>query len=121
MLPLLGLSLLLAGCGLGNNPVAIYQKIGDRYLIEVSGRRAGWSHDLTKRESYTARWTFDVPRIDGKIDGKEIRQKPGFYSYVGSITIQDKKMVVRLSVDNYIRHRLDPEEWNGSYTLVEKK
>jgi hypothetical protein len=122
MLGICGVLLLLAGCvGLGNNPVATYQKIGERYLIEVTGRRAGWAHDLSKLESYDDRWTFDVPRIDGKIDGTEIRQKVGFYPYVGAITIQGQKMVVKLSVDNYIRHRLDREEWNGSYTLVEKK
>jgi hypothetical protein len=115
------LSIALAGCvGLGNNPVAAYQKIGDRYLIEVTGRRAGWSHDLTKLESYDDRWTFDVPRIDGKIDGKEIRPKPGFLPYVGAITIQGKNMVVSLKVDNYVYKKLEREDYNGSYTLMEK-
>ncbi|MBL9188433.1 MAG: hypothetical protein JNK23_13185 [Opitutaceae bacterium] len=121
VLTILGWVWLLGGCGgLGNNAVATYQKIGDRYLIEVTGRRAGWSHDLSRRESYTDRWTFDVPRINGKIDGKEILQRPGYYPYVGAITIADKKMVVSLSADNYDFRRLEFVEWNGRYTLVEK-
>jgi hypothetical protein len=122
VLSFLSFLLLVSGClGLGNNQLATFQKIGDRYLIEVTGRRASWSHDLSSLKSYDSSWTFDVPRIDGKIDGKEIRPKPGFLPYVGAITIQSGKMVVDLKVDNYVYHKFEREDWNGSYTLVEKK
>ena len=50
MLTLLGLVVLFAGCvGLGNIPVATYQRIGDRYLIEVTGKRAAWVRRWTLR------------------------------------------------------------------------
>ena len=76
---------------------------------------------IPNQQSFKERCQFDVPRIEGKIDGKEIHEKPGYYSYVGSITVHGKEMVVKLSADNYDFHRLDRVEWNGTYTLVEKK
>jgi hypothetical protein len=125
LLPLVGLLLYFSGCvSAGNNQVATYQKIGDRYLIEVSGTRTEMAHDpieLLKHKTYETRWQFDVPRIDGKIDGKEIRPKKGFLPYVGTITIHGSKMTVSLSSDNYVYKKLERVDWNGSYTLVEKK
>ena len=118
------LSFALAGCISANNDqVATYQKVGDRYVIEVTGTRVGMAHDvgqLLEHKTYKDRWQFDVPRIEGKIEGKEIRPKPGTYPYVGSITIHERKMIVKLFLDNYDFHRLDAEEYNGSYILVEK-
>jgi hypothetical protein len=125
MLSFLGLSSFFAGCvGIENDRVATYQKIDERYLIEVSGTRTAMAHDpsaLLRHKTYQKLWQFDVPRVEGKIDGSEIRQKPGFLPYVGSITIHAKKMVVSLAADNYSYHELETVEWNGSYTLIEKK
>ncbi len=125
VLPLvLGLALFSAGCillGVQHDKIATYQKIGDRYLIEVTGVGIEWSHDLTQHSRVKESWQFDVPRIDGKIDGREIRQRQGFLPYVGTISIQDNVMTVSLSADNYYYKQLEKEEWNGRYTLVEKK
>ena len=85
----------------------------------------GMAHDpvgLLQHKTYRESWTFDVPRIDGKIDGKEIPpREQGNCGYIGTISIHDGKMTVSLSFDNYDFHRLDRFSWNGSYTLVEKK
>lgn len=76
--------------------------------------------DLIGSKQYSESTEYDVPRVEGKIDGKEIRQKPGFYPYVGSIAIRGENMVVNLSADNYDFHRLDRDYWSGTYTLIEK-
>lgn len=125
----LALSLVLAGCVWpGNWPhhddVATYKPVGDRYVIEVYGRALAYSDEIiniVSPKTYRTSQQYDVPRIEGKIDGNEIRQKPGYYKYVGSITIHDKEMVIDLSTNNYDEHRLDRDHWSGSYTLVEKK
>jgi len=119
---ILSLVLVFAACALpGNNQVATYRKVGDHYSIEVYGTRAAWSHDLTGIQSYGDGWAFDVPRIDGTIDGKEIPRPPKTYPLVGTVTIQGSQMVISLSLDKYDLNRQDPIDWNGRYTLVEKK
>ncbi|MCX6950866.1 MAG: hypothetical protein NTV51_01570 [Verrucomicrobia bacterium] len=118
---LLGGCVLVAAASAGNDEIATYRKVGDRYLIEVTGTRVGVSHDLSKHESYTDSCQFDVPRIEGKIDGQEIRPKKGFLPYVGSIKIRGKEMIVDLQADNYVYHKRERVGWNGRYTIVEKE
>jgi hypothetical protein len=71
------------------------------------------------QKTYPTSQQFDLPRIEGLIEGREIHQKPGHYPYLGSISIHDAKMSVNLSFDNYDDKRIEPCSWNGTYVLVE--
>lgn len=120
---------LLAGCiWPGNWPhndrTATYKKAGDRYVVEVYGTALSHSDevvDVIFPKTNRRNLQFDLPRIEGKIDGSEIRRQRGKSPFVGSITIQGKRMVIDLSINEVILQRLEPIDWNGTYMLVEKK
>jgi len=127
LLLLVSLVLCLTGC-VGPKPhnieTAKYKKVGNRFLVEVTGTRWGVVHDpiaLMAQKTYPASQQFDLPRIEGLIEGREIHQKPGHYSYLGSISIHGATMSVDLTVDNYDDKRVDPCSWNGTYVLVESE
>jgi hypothetical protein len=117
----------VAGCaafGPQKEKVAIYWKSGDRFVIEVAAKVKTHGHDLIDVVRYgTDRETeqFDLPRVEGKIDGAEIHHKAGTYPYVGSITIRDGQMTIDLSWDKYDLKRIEHAYWSGRYVLVEKK
>jgi hypothetical protein len=125
ILSALVVAFLLSGClRLGRDKIATYQKDGGRYVTELTAATLGMAHDPISllgvgSKPFKINEQFDVPRIEGKIDGKEILSRG--YGYVGTTLIRDGKMTVSLSIDHYDFHRLDPVEWNGRFTLVEEK
>ncbi|MDR2240710.1 MAG: hypothetical protein LBE33_09730 [Zoogloeaceae bacterium] len=103
-----------------NDPIATYRKEGDRYIVEVTGKRLVIAHGSFKFVTVDDKNEFNLPRIEGVIDGSEIHQKPGYYLYAGKIEIRGNIMSVKLSYINSDDNRLDPTVWNGKYILEEK-
>lgn len=113
-------TLALACSRAGNNERAVFTRHGDRYSIEMKGRRYLMAHDpisFLRGRTYEETLTMDVPRIEGIIEGAEIPVSPGKLRYVGRVAITSRRMKVDLYYDHPDR---DPLPWNGEYTLVPK-
>ena len=107
-----------------NDRIATFEKTNDRYIVEVTGTRIAVGHDLIDvilPHTFKDRQQYDLPRIEGKIDGSEIRHGKGHWPYVGTITIHDKLMTIDLKYDKAVYKRLDKDLYSGRYKLVEKK
>jgi hypothetical protein len=109
--------------GTKNYEQAYFSKHGSGYLVELKGKRHLLAHDPvsailgnTSEETYE----IEIPRIDGTIDGSEIRVERGSYKYSGSIVISQNRMTVNLARPNTDAKRLDPLSWNGRYRLNPK-
>ena len=109
--------------GTKNYEQAYFSKHGSGYLVELKGKRYLLAHDpvsailgKTSEETYE----IEIPRIDGTIDGSEIRVERGSYKYSGSIVISQNRMTVNLARPNTDAKRLDPLSWNGRYRLSPK-
>ena len=124
--------MVFTGCGTWepNHPDATFWKNGDRYIVEVTGKRLYMNHewiDLIKvifsmtRKTFEDKEQFDLPKIEGEIDGREIRQEPGDYPYIGKITIRSNVMTIKISYDNYDDKKTEPISWNGKYKLIENE
>ena len=94
---------------------------GDVYQIEMRGLRFPLVHDplsLVLARTREDRFTLELPRIEGVIDGKEI-VRSGSYRYLGSVVITNGRMKVDLYFpDEDGRRALS---WNDEYTLVPKE
>jgi hypothetical protein len=113
-----------ASCsGAKNYEQAYFSKHGSGYLVELKGKRYLLAHDpvsailgKTSEETYE----IEIPRIDGTIDGSEIRVEPGSHKFNGSILIYQNRMTVNLALPNTDAKRPDPLSWNGRYRLSPK-
>jgi len=104
----------------GNDEHALFTKRGERYLVEMRGRRRLLAHDpfsALRGRTYEETLTIEVPRIEGVIDGAEIPVRPGYLRYTGRVVITKAKMRVELYYDDNTKH---PLPWNGEYTLVQQ-
>jgi hypothetical protein len=104
----------------GNNKTATIQKVGDQYLVTVTGKRLLMVHDpisLLKRETYLDTFKVTVPRIEGVIDGQEIPTEKGYYKMLGTIVIDGEQMKIDLYYDNFGDKVKDPLSWNGEYKV----
>jgi len=123
------IAMLFSGCGLfslGNKKVATFWKEGDRYIVEITCRYLHpdsfkFSPLFIRKEASEYTIQFDLPRIEGEIDGSEIPRKPGYYAIVGKIIIHGDAMQVKLYYDNSDDKKLDALSENGKYTLIERK
>ena len=115
-----GVSTLAAACSRGNEERAYFTKQGERYLVEMKGRRRAMAHDpasAVRGRTYEETLTIDLPRIEGVVDGAEIPVSPDKLRYTGRVVITKHRMTVDLYYDDGTRH---PLPWNGEYTLVPK-
>jgi hypothetical protein len=79
--------------GAKNYEQAYFSKHGSVYLVELKGKRYLLAHDpVSAILGKTSEETFEIeiPRIDGTIDGSEIRVERGCYKYSGSIVFSQK-------------------------------
>lgn len=80
------------------------------------------SHDpasFLSKEKYEDSLILKVPSLaDGRINGNDIPVQPGYYKYLGDITIRDNKVHVNLSYNNTDDKKIEPLSWNGKYKLT---
>jgi hypothetical protein len=89
---------------------------GPIYRVELTGWRFPLVHDplsLLLERTRRATFTMDLPRIEGVIDGGEIRVGADKLRYVGRVVVTNRKM----QVDLYYNDRR-PLSWNDEYRLV---
>ena len=89
--------------------------------MTVKGKRLYMVHDpvsLFLRKTYEDSSKYIIPRSQGIIKGEELPTEPGYYKYVGTITIQNNQAEINLSADNFDDKKLDSDSWNGKYKLV---
>jgi hypothetical protein len=117
-------AILASACsGTGNDERAYFAKHGSSYLVELKGQRRLMAHDpvsALRGRTYEETLTFELPRIEGVIEGAEIPVRPGFLRYTGRVVITRGKMKVDLYHDDRDRNRKVPLLWNDEYTLVQK-
>jgi hypothetical protein len=86
----------------------------------MTGWRLPMAHDpfsLVLNRTRPAHFTLTLPRIEGVVEGADVRGSGG-QRYAGRVVITQLKMEVELyDVDGGERHALP---WNGEYTLVYK-
>ncbi len=117
------LSLLIVSCSGYNNYKKAYgfQKDGKTF-IKLKGKRYLAGHNLSpvfSNKTYEDSLVIQVSSLHNiKISGKDIPARPGYYKYLGNVTIQDDKVKVNLSYDNTDDKKIDPISWNGEYDLV---
>jgi hypothetical protein len=107
----------------GNDEQAFFSKQGQRYLVEMKGRRRLMAHDpvsALRGHTYEETLTIELPRIHGVVDGSEIPVKPGHLGYAGRVVITGQKMNVDLYYDDRADKIKVPLPWNGDYTLDQK-
>jgi hypothetical protein len=103
----------------GNDERAYFSSDGSRYRVELTGWRFPLVHDplsFVLGRSRKATLTLDLPRIEGVVEGTEIRVDPDKLRYDGRVLI-DKGM---MRVDLYYGDG-HPLSWNGEYRLVRKE
>ena len=112
----------LAACsGAGNDERAYFARRGEKYLVELRGRRRLLAHDpisAARGGTYEETLTMELPRIEGVVEGAEIPVRPGYLRYTGRVAITGAKMKVDLYYDDGSKN---PLPWNGEYTLVRKE
>ena len=101
-----------------NDRRAYFAADGRTYRVELTGWRFPLVHDpisLMVERTRKASLTLDLPRIEGVVDGTEIRVAPDKLSYAGRVVIAGGQIQVDLS---YPDGR--PLSWNDEYTLVRR-
>ena len=125
LLILVGLALTLTACEwTGNYEDAYFVKSGDRYQVEMKGRRRLMAHDPIsglRGRTYEETLIMDLPRIEGEIAGSEIPVPPDKLKYKGRVVITKAKMKLDLYYDNPGESVSRPLPWNGEYTLVPRE
>jgi hypothetical protein len=94
------------------------------FKVTVKGKRLYMVHDpisLFLRKTYEDSIQYLIPRNEGVIKGEELPSEKGYYKSVGTIAIQNEKMEINLSANNYDDKELEPDTWNGKYKLVWRK
>jgi hypothetical protein len=119
----LAFSLLVTSCSESKNYKTAYgvEKDGKAF-IKLKGKRQLAVHDpssVVTNKTYEDSLLIEVPSLqNGKINGKDIPVRQGYYKYRGEITIHDSKVQVNLSYDNTDDKKTEPTSWNGEYVLV---
>ena len=115
---------LVSACsGTSNDEHAYFTKHGPSYLVELKGQRRLMAHDpvsALRGRTYEETLTIELPRIEGVIEGTEIRARSGSLRYAGRVVIAKGKMKVDLYYDDPDDDTKVPLLWNGEYTLVQK-
>lgn len=94
-------------------------KVGNQYAVTLKGTRVLMAHDPVSMligGTYIDTETFQVPRIEGVVEGKEIPVEAGHVNYIGRIEFSGTRMKVELYYD-YDKN-IEPVFWNGEYNLV---
>lgn len=112
--------ILQISCGSGseteakNNKDAYLVTINDTTFLKLKGKRV-LLHNLGTYEDSTL---IPIPKSEGRIEGKDVSVKKGYYKYQGYILINNNKLTLNLLLDNYDDKKLDPLSWNGEYNLI---
>ena len=91
------------------------------FKVTVKGKRLYMVHDpisMFFKKTYVDSGQFIIPRSQGVIKGEELPNKPGYYKFMGTITIKNNQLEINLRADNYDDKTLDADTWNGKYDLV---
>lgn len=117
------LCLLLVSCSQSENYKEAYgYEVNGQTFIKLKGKRQLAAHDpgsILSNKRYEDSLLLQVPSLEnGTIEGKEIPVRPGYYQYLGEVTIQEGKVRVNLSYDNTDDRKIEPLSWNGEYVLV---
>jgi hypothetical protein len=106
-----------------NDDRAYFAWDGHNYRVEMKGWRFPLVHDpisLLLERTYEETFTLELPRLEGVIEGSEIRVSPDKLRYVGRVLLTKRKMKVDLYYDDDERPRR-PLPWNDEYTLVPQR
>ncbi|RYE39387.1 MAG: hypothetical protein EOP48_25845 [Sphingobacteriales bacterium] len=91
-------------------------------FIKINGKRQLAAHDpgsVISNKKYEDFLLLNVPSLDnGTVEGNDIPVPPGYYKFLGNVTIKDGKVQVNLSYDNIDDKKIEPLSWNGEYILV---
>jgi len=107
-----------------NDDTASIEKVGDSYVLTLTGERVLMAHDLIsalKSETYPDTFKIVIPRAQGIINGTELPTEKGHYGTLGTLNISDDNLIIDLYADNYDDKTKDPISWNGQYKLKWKK
>lgn len=88
--------------------------IKDSLFIKLKGERVPLHNPGTYEDSIL----IPIPKSEGRIEGKDVPVREGYYKYQGYILINGNKLTVDLLLDNYDDKRLDHLSWNGEYNLI---
>jgi hypothetical protein len=101
-----------------NDERAYFAAESGLYRVELTGWRFPLVHDpislLVERTRKTS-LSLVLPRIEGVVEGREIRVDADKLDYVGRVVISNRKMQVNLSYQDG-----RPLAWNDEYTLVQR-
>jgi hypothetical protein len=100
-----------------NSKTAYIEKQQSQYKVTLCGKRVGMAHDPVSalfRTTYPDTIFYFLPRRVGVIMASEISVGGERYKPSGSITIDKKKMDVKMYYDE---QQKDPDSWNGNYNL----
>jgi hypothetical protein len=102
-------------CSARNYEQAYFSPQRSGYLVELSGKRHRLVHDpvsLIVGTSYDETHELELPRLQGTIEGREIKH----FKYGGTIVISDNRMTVALTCGDAGEN----SSWNGTYVLSPK-
>lgn len=91
------------------------------FILTVKGKRVSMVHDpisVFLRGTYEDSISFILPRSHGIIRGSEILSQPGFYKYVGAITVENDELEIKLFSTDPETKKLYPDDWNGKYSIL---
>lgn len=114
---------LLFSCSQSENYKKAYvYEFKGKTFVKLNGKRQLAAHDpgsVITNKKYEDFLLLNVPSLEnGTIEGKDIPVQPGYYKFLGNVTIKNAKIQVNLSYDNTDDKRIEPLSWNGEYILV---
>jgi hypothetical protein len=96
--------------------------VNGKYFLKLKGKRVAMAHDpvsLFKDRSYQDSVMIEVPTfMDGVIKGEDIPVRKGYYSFSGTIMIQERKVWIDLYWNNTDDKRTHSYSWNGKYQFI---
>jgi hypothetical protein len=104
-----------------NYKTAYIEKEQQYNKVTVKRKGLYMVHDsvsLFFRKTYEDSAQYILPRSEGVTRGQELQTKEGYYKSVGDIIVKDGRLRIDLSTRNYDDKTLDPDTWNGNYTLL---
>lgn len=118
------LFLIISCSGPHNNTEATVLLRNNQTYIILKGKRHGMVHDpvaILKNKLYDDSLVIQIPQLkNGIVEGKDIPVEEGYYKYSGYISIEKPKLTVNLQIINTDDNKIQPETYNGEYTIVQK-
>jgi hypothetical protein len=88
--------------------------INDTFYLKLKGKRVPLHNSGTYEDSEL----IPIPKLSGRIEGKGISVKKGYYDYQGYILIDSSVLKINLLVNDTDDKKLRRLSWNGDYRLI---